>query len=384
MIKQIIIVDDERTVLRNLEKILKDETYKVTYFTTGHDALEYMSDQKVDMIISDAAMPEMDGETLLATVKMQYPEVIRVALCQINETRRITKLIERGLATQYLFKPWNKYEMKLSIKNILEMNIYLMDEENLGKINNLDELPSLPSLYMELTELLERDADMDDVAELISRDQAITSKILKIVNSAFYGRKTGNIIQAMMTLGLNNVKNIVLTNSFFTSSSDSMDKLWQHTIDTNRLCLAIYENCLNKRMPSLFGSAGLLHDVGRVILYIFHSDTYCKMIEEAENSEHILVNLELDSFHTTHQDIGAYLLNSWGLPYAYVEAAMFHHRPMDERVVNKELVSVVHLADYYATKVLSPDGTHNLLDQGVFEYLKISKEEVERLVNTMA
>ncbi|WP_240838961.1 response regulator [Acidaminobacter sp. JC074] len=383
MTKQIIIVDDERTVLRNFEKLLKKEPYKVTCFNKGHDALEYMANQNVDMIISDVAMPEMDGETLLATVKADHPKVIRVALSHLNENKRITRLIERGLATQYLFKPWNNYEMKLSIKNILEMNVYLMDEENLGKINNLEELPSLPSLYMELTDLLDKDADMDDVAELISRDQAITSKILKMVNSAFYGRKTGNIIQAMMTLGLNNVKNIVLTNSFFTTSSDSMDKLWQHTMDTNRLCLALYEKCLNKRMPSLFGSAGLLHDVGRVILYMFHNDDYNDLIKEAESTEYTLVNLELENFHTTHQDIGAYLLNSWGLPYAYVEAAMFHHRPMDERVINKELVSVVHLADYYATKVLSPDGTHNLLDQSVFDFLNVTREQVERVVESM-
>ena len=136
-------------------------------------------------------------------------------------------------------------------------------------------------------------------------------------------------------------------------------------------------------MPSLFGSAGLLHDVGRVIIYMFYNDEYCNLIKEAESTEATLVNLELDHFHSTHQEIGAYLLNNWGLPYAYVEAAMFHHRPLDERIVNQELVAVVHLADYYATKILSPDGTHNLLNQEVFERLKITREEVENLAQTL-
>jgi len=383
MDKKVLIVDDERTVLRGLEKLLKDESFHTTYLTNGIEALEYLETNKVDMIISDTRMPDMAGEVLLGEVKKRHPDVIRVALCHISENRRISKLIEKGLAKQYVFKPWDDVELKMSINSILEMSARLLDEENLGKINNLKDLPSLPSLYHELVLLMERDADIMEVSNLISRDQAIASKILKLANSAFYGRKTGNIKQAIMTMGLNNVKNIVLNNSFFKESSEALDKLWQHTIDTNRLCLAIYDQCLNKRIPSLFGSAGLLHDIGRVIMFMFHGDEYGPILEEKETSDKTLIDLEIEHFHSTHQDVGAFLLNSWDLPYAYVEAAMFHHRPLDERVVNQELISVVHLADYYATELLSNDETHNLLDQRVFERLNITRKEVETLVHSL-
>lgn len=383
MNKKLLVVDDERTILRGLEKLFVSEPYDTVYLTNGAEALEFLEHNRIDMIISDTHMPDMDGEILLAEVKRNYPDVIRVALCHISENRRIAKLIEKGLATQYVFKPWNDAELKMSIHSILDMTSRLLDETNLGMINKLEELPSLPTLYHELSELMENDADIDDVSALIARDQAIASKILKLANSAFYGRKTGNINQAIMTMGLNNVKNIVLNNSFFKNSSEAMDKLWQHTIDTNRLCIAIYDKCLNKRIPSLFGSAGLLHDIGRVILYMFYEAEYLPLLEEATTTEETLINLELKYFHSTHQEIGAYLLNSWELPYAYVEAAMFHHRPMDERIINQELVAVVHLADYYASKILSPDGTHNLLDQGVFERLNITRQEVEALVNAL-
>ena len=383
MNKKVLIIDDERTILRGLEKLLKDESFHTTYLTNGIEALEYLETNEVDMIISDTRMPDMDGETLLGEVKKRHPDVIRVALCHISENRRISKLIEKGLAKQYVFKPWDDVELKMSINSILEMSARLLDEENLGKINKLKDLPSLPSLYHELVLLMERDADIIEVSNLISRDQAIASKILKLANSAFYGRKTGNIKQAIMTMGLNNVKNIVLNNSFFKESSEALDKLWQHTIDTNRLCLAIYDQCLNKRIPSLFGSAGLLHDIGRVIMFMFHGDEYGPILEEKETSDKTLIDLEIEHFHSTHQDVGAFLLNSWDLPYAYVEAAMFHHRPLDERVVNQELISVVHLADYYATELLSNDETHNLLDQRVFERLNITRKEVETLVHSL-
>lgn len=383
MDKKVLIIDDERTILRGLEKLLKGESFHTTYLTNGAEALEFLENNEIDMVISDTNMPDMDGEILLSEVKRRHPDVIRVALCHISENRKITKLIEKGLAKQYVFKPWDDSELKMSINSILEMSARLLDEENLGKINKLKELPSLPSLYHELVLLMERDADIVEVSNLISRDQAIASKILKLANSAFYGRKTGNINQAIMTMGLNNVKNIILNNSFFKESSDAMDKLWQHTIDTNRLCLAIYDQCLNKRIPSLFGSAGLLHDIGRVIMYMFHGDEYGPILEENEKTEKMLIDLELEHFHSTHQDVGAYLLNSWDLPYAYVEAAMFHHRPLDERVVNQELISVVHLADYYATELSSDDNKNAMLDQRVFERLNITRKQVETLVHSL-
>jgi len=136
-------------------------------------------------------------------------------------------------------------------------------------------------------------------------------------------------------------------------------------------------------MPSVYGSAGLLHDIGKVILHLFYQTSYHKVLEEAREQEDDLTKLEIKTFNVTHQDLGAYLLNWWELPFAYVEAAMFHHRPFDKRVINHELVAVIHLADYYSVTLLSPDGTKNELIPEVFEFLKIDCEEVENLVKEL-
>jgi HD-like signal output (HDOD) protein len=383
MTKQVLIVDDERTILREIEKQLIDVSFTCMYAHDYEEAVEYLRINEFDMIISDIGIKNKEGLELLGYVKKNHPKTIRVALCHISENRRISKLIEKGYATEYIFKPWDGKRLKSTISHILEMEQRLLDEKTLGRINKLDELPSLPHLYHELTDLIEKDADIMEVANLISRDQAITLKILKLANSAFYGRKTGSINQAIMTMGLNNVRNIVLTNSIFKEASESMNNLWQHTIDTNRLCLAIYDRCLNKRIPSLYSSAGLLHDVGQVILYMFHEEEYLQLQKLAVEVDEPIVNIELSHFSSTHQDIGAFLLNSWGLPYAYVEAAMFHHQPMDERIVNQELVAVIHIADYYSSELLSPDGRHKTLDPRVFGRLNITREQVEQVVNSL-
>ena len=145
----------------------------------------------------------------------------------------------------------------------------------------------------------------------------------------------------------------------------------------------IYDRCLKKRIPGIFGSAGLLHDIGKVILHIFFQQSYQETLKDARKQEVTLADLEMEKYKVTHQDLGAYLLNWWELPFAYVEAAMFHHRPFDSRIINHELVGVIHLADYYSLKMMAPDGTKNDLNLKVFDMLEIKQEDVEAIVESL-
>lgn len=380
--KEIIIVDNERILLKDLQEILKDEPYEVFYTASGIAALEYLKTHTIEMIIADVTLLDVEAEELLSQVKSEYPKIIRVAMCYLNEQRRIAKMIEKGLAKQYLFKPWNE-DLKYEIRNILSVQERLLDANNLGKINELSELPSLPSLYVEVSKLVEKDVHIKKITTLISKDQAVASKILKIANSAYYGRKTGDIHEAVMTLGLNYVKNLILSNSLFNNPSHKMKILWEHTEITNRLCIAFYEQCLHKSIPTLFASVGLLHDIGRVLIYLLFEQEYKEMMMHIGNHSESLLDLEMKHFGATHQEIGAYLLNLWDLPHAYVEAAMFHHTPLDERVVNRELIAVVHLANYYAITQIQKADTHHRLDEQVFDILNLNEEDFLKVVETV-
>jgi len=384
--KVVLFVDDEKFILRSLKRLFKNEKYKTVFISNGQEALDYLGANRVDLIVSDIRMPGMDGYELLSEVKKRHPKVLRVALSGFTESKIIYKLIAKNIAKLYLFKPWDNNELKENIKRILEFEDVLMNNDLLELINNLDQLPALPKLYHDLTDLIERDADIEDVGRVIEKDQAISSKVLKLANSAFYGRKTGDLSQAIMGIGLNNLKNIVLSSSFIKGPPailEEVNTLWEHSINTNRLTHLIYEKCLKKKMPGVYGSAGLLHDIGKVILHLFYTDSYHDLLKEARLNESLLVGLELDKYNVTHQDIGAYLLNWWELPFAYVEAAMFHHRPFDKRIINHELIAVVHLADYYSMTHLIGDGTQNELDEKVFEFLDIQEKDVLALVEKM-
>lgn len=386
MKKTVMFVDDEIFILKSLKRLMKRQEFDSVFMNCGQEALTYLESNKIDLIVSDIRMPEMDGFELLTIIKEKYPKILRVALSGFTESRTIYKLIEKNVAKIYLFKPWDNFELKKNINRILEFEDVLSNGKLLELINNIDSLPVLPKLYTDIKILIDNDASIEDIGKLVEMDQGITSKVLKLANSAFYGRKTGNIAEAILGIGFNNLKNMVLTSSIFSGSKmdmDNLDRMWQHAINTNKLTLMIYEKLLHKKIPTIYGSAGLLHDIGKVILHIFYGDTYRDIISNADEGDNNLINLEFKAYNVTHQEVGAYLLNWWELPYSYVEAAMYHHRPSDERVVNYELVAVVHLANFYSLKFDTLENVHGYLDSRVFSKLDITKEGVEALLDDL-
>ena len=379
--KVVLFIDDENRTLKTLGSIFNDKEYKYMYKSSGLDALEYMKTNRVDLVCSDIMMPEMDGFNLLRVIKKTYPNVIRVAMTGMNRTKHIKKLTNENLAQLYIFKPWDDNELKMNIFKILKTQNMLYSPEVMMMLQSIESLPTIPEIYNRLNEMLRKDSPVEEISALIEEDQAIASVILRVANSAFYGRKTGNIKQAIMNIGLDNLNAIILANSVFQDLSDDMNivlDMWKHATNSNKLMTAIYSQCLKKSIPSLFASAGLLHDIGKVILY--HScDRYKDLLTASMEEKIPLLDLEVRTIGVTHQDLGSYLLNLWALPFAYVEVAMYHHRPLDYRIINRELVAVSHLAHYYSSVHLN-DREGDCLDEKVFTLLKLNKNDVENMI----
>lgn len=382
MPKKILFVDDEVQILKSLKRLFRGSGYEVFFADSGKLAIEVLEKQPVDLVISDIRMPEMDGFELLKYVKETYPLTLRVALSGFTDNRKIFTALENNLAKLYMFKPWENAELLSTIDKIFELEDILIDQDLLDMINNLDEIPSIPDLYTELSKMVEEDADIELISNKIEQDQAIASKILKVANSAFYGAKTGSINQAIMYIGLINVKNIVLTNSVFTNfghQSEYQNSLWEHVNLANKIVMLLYQRCLNKRIPNIYASAGLLHDIGKVILIHFFEEIYGEIITKSSDPENEKTRsqIEIDLLGVDHQQIGGYLLSWWEIPVPIVEAALYHHDPMNESIINRELVQVVHLANYYSWKHLNHGFTSEHLHLEVFQELALDREAVE-------
>lgn len=382
--KSILFVDDEVQILKALKRLFHNSNYEVVFAENAKEALQILTTQPVDLIVTDVRMPDMDGYELLRIVKEKYPLTLRVTLSGYTDSKNILKALEDNLAKLYIFKPWDNQELLTTIDRLFEVQALLNNTNLLALINNITDLPTVPTLYKDICQLIEEDSSIDHIAKKIEMDQSIASKILRVANSAFYGAKTGNIVQAIMYIGLTNVKNIVLSNSVFNefgSHKNMHFSLWEHVNITNKLMNAIYSRLLGKKVPNVFASAGLLHDVGRVIVLNYYMDLHEKMIDAAlEDPEKSITELEEEFVGTNHQYIGGYLLNWWEIPHPIVEAAMFHHDPLNPIVINKELVYVVHLANYYSWEILKDEVFKEHLEESVFDILEISKEDLLMIV----
>ena len=380
MAKSILFVDDEMQILKALKRLFRGKEYNVFFADSGIRALEILEENFIDLLISDIRMPNMDGFELLRIAKNKYPATLRVALSGFTDNKKIFSALDDNLAKLYMFKPWDNNELISTIDKIFTIEEVLKDENLLNLINNLDQLPTLPFLYKELSDLVEKDADIDLISKKIEEDQSIASKILKVANSAFYGAKTGSISQAIMYIGLLNVKNIVLTNSVFKTSSNQEyhNLLWNHVNLANKIMNIIYQKCLNKRIPNEYASAGLLHDIGRIIILNFFKEKYDVVISFINENPGIDISkVENQMMGFDHQKIGGYLLNWWEIPTPIVEAALFHHEPYNPAIINSELVMVVHLANYYSWYYLKGEIFKEKLDVRVFETLGVTQEFVE-------
>jgi len=375
MNKTILFVDDEKQILRALRRLFHKSEYTILLAESGKEALELLKEEKVDMMITDMRMPEMDGHKLLLLVKDLYPDILRIALSGYTDKKIVLSALDKNLAKIYLFKPWNNDELMRVIDSLFEFEAVLKDKNLLDLISKLSNLPTIPRLYSTISEMVEAEEPIGEISKVIEGDQAIASRILRIANSAYYGSKTGDIKQAIMFIGLVNVKNIILSNSVYQSNdsrSKRMEIEFAHSSLTNRLLNDIYSKLVKKTLPNDSKSAGLLHNIGRGVLMQNFRDLY--------KDEETDISQELEQLGISHQQVGAYILNWWELPLPIVESAMFHHNPNNKDIVNKQLVAVVHIAQYFAWKLLKPDA-HLDLSLEALELAGVSYDQVNDYIN---
>jgi DNA-binding NtrC family response regulator len=133
----VLLVDDEEMVVTSIKSFLMLETdYEVVAFTSPREALEYVKSKKVDLVISDYLMPDMDGIEFLAHVKDAQPEATRVLLTGYADKENAIKAINDVGLYQYIEKPWENEDLKLIIRNGLEKRVLLKRlEEKINEVN---------------------------------------------------------------------------------------------------------------------------------------------------------------------------------------------------------------------------------------------------------
>jgi HD-like signal output (HDOD) protein len=234
-------------------------------------------------------------------------------------------------------------------------------ETILNRLESIETLPTLPVVVQQINTLMARQANMSQIATVIARDQAIAGRVIRLVNSAFFGLRgrVSSIQQAIVMLGLNTVRNIVtgvaIVKTFRESGGPTgfdHEQFWLHCFASAMGAKAIAVR-LGKDEPEDFFLAGLLHDSGILVLDQFFHDAFMETIQCAHEESLASFEAEKKILGITHCDVGAFLLKRWKVPESLIHAARFHHEP---RFSNAELapwldiICAVHLSDSQASR----------------------------------
>jgi HD-like signal output (HDOD) protein/CheY-like chemotaxis protein len=355
MKKRILFVDDEPKLLELYEAMLSpmQGDWDLVFLTDPSAALERMDREPFDVLVTDMRMPGMTGAQLLNEVMRRHPRTSRIVLSGYAEQEVVAECL--GATHQYLSKPCTLGVLQSTIARIVALDQLLMNANLRGLVTRLRSLPSLPSLYFKIIRAVDSpDASMEQIGEIISKDLGMTTKILQLVNSAFFGmpRKVSNAKEAVQFLGVGMVRSLALSLHLFScfdparQRSFSVDRLWKHSLACGAYArlIAEAEHADSSFVDDAFVS-GMLHDVGKLMLAANLPDQYGEAVALAEQRNLPASEAEQAVFGATHSEVGAYLLGLWGLPAAVVEAVALHHTPGRTAVKGFSPLTAVHVAN---------------------------------------
>ena len=267
-----------------------------------------------------------------------------------------------------------------------------LEKSVIDRINSLQDLPSLPHILVKLMEACsDESGSLGDIATILSHDPSLCSKVLRLVNSAYYGlgSRVDGIDQAVAYLGTSAVKNIAVCSAVYQAfNSRKGDKafnlkvFWWHSLKC-ALLARIFAKEVAYGSPDEAFVAGLLHDIGKLVLWVNFSEKYTALIKKYVNRPEMLTAAE-SQLGATHSQIGAWLLDRWKFQSFVADSALYHHEPLERIAHALPLVQIVYTADKLAGQTVEgreeglrvAEKLHGFSQQQVIGFLARSDEEL--------
>lgn len=353
----ILFVDSEEDGLSGLRRGLghRRSDWDIHFASGCVEAIELMSTKPVDVIVADIQTPGVGGAGLLARVATLYPHCIQLVLSDRSEQQMIVRA--DGPPYQFLAKPCDADRLIKTIERACGLFSHLHDEGLQEIISGIDCLPSLPLIYHDLVRELEsEDTAVERVAAMIGSDLGMSSKVLQLVNSSFFGLPHHVTCpkHAVVLLGLNTIRPLALSAGTFSKFDApklvgySLARAIDHGLAVGMLArnIAEFETKDTSTIDDSF-IAGMMHDIGKLILATHLPDRFEEALTLADQTEQPLWRAEMAVLGTTHAAVGAHLLGLWGLPNSIVEAVALHHQPSLTSDDAFSPLTAVHMANAF-------------------------------------
>ncbi len=263
-------------------------------------------------------------------------------------------------------------------------------------VNNIGELPSIPDVAGKVISMVNNpDISFQEVAIEISKDQAITTNVLKLCNSAYFnrGKEISSVDRAVVTLGSKEVKDVVVlaaTKSLLDKSILGYDlaqgELWKHGLAVAVLSKKIAMMKNKKEAADIAFTGGIIHDVGKTILALYVQKTYNEIVSIVESKQIPFQMAEKEVMGFDHQEIGEHILNKWAFPEILKNIVKYHHQPDDAPDEFKQIVSIVHIANTICLMGgigIGSDGLYHELSDSAIKRIGLNNTELEKLYSDL-
>jgi putative nucleotidyltransferase with HDIG domain len=349
--KQILIADADPKAWEEVRQAL-GEGWTVVGAATGGAAMAQAQKQPFDVVVAKHDLAEVDGAELLNRLRETHPQTLRFIAADAARREEVMAQIQGR--HEFLTIPFER----AMLKSIIERSV----AEECGMSQNMRDLvgrirtfPTLPSLYLEVVNALKNPhASTEDIGLIIAKDMAMTTKLVQVLNSAYFGlpRTISDPTEAVGILGFETVKSLIMTVKLLSQYDKvkpvyfSIDNIWKHSTNVARAAktLALLETG-DAACSGHAYTAGLMHDVGKVILAANFDEQYNGAHRVARKQQVPLWEVEKDIFGASHGEIGAYLLGRWGMSEEVIKVATLHHHPLHAGDTSFTALTAVHVAN---------------------------------------
>ncbi|MFO0714723.1 MAG: response regulator [Sandaracinus sp.] len=326
----IVFVDDEPMALAALgNRLRKYRTkWEISFCTSGDEALGRMKVRPPVLVVADLGMPGMDGNELLHRVQRDCPQAVRIALSGQVAADAATRAL--SVAHQYLSKPCDVDQIVEIVERRQRLDALFGNPEVVALVAASPTLPPAPRTYAKLTSLLALARwTLDDIVEVVEADAVLTAKLIQVAASPFFGfrRPIASVREAVRVLGVTMVQRLALgleaEQDFPPIPFDVLD-VEEHARHSSKVAARAAELATREESMDAY-VAGLVHDLGRLVLAMTKPDDLKAIRAIAPNDEEAQLALERSRLGFGHPELGAALLALWGLPNTLVTAVMSHH-----------------------------------------------------------
>jgi putative nucleotidyltransferase with HDIG domain len=332
-VRHILFVETEGDSLLALMRDLagSHHDWQIVRIAEADAALELLSQRAFCVVMANFGGQQEECQRFLHNVQKLTPEVMRFAL--LPDAAGTHGSFELESAYQCFPMHCPGTEIVVAMSRGIDVWLQCRKNERLAHLlSDLGNIPTPPRLYFEIREELNSpNSDSKTIARIVSTDPLISAKILKVANSGFYAvpRSVTEMRDAITLLGVDTIATLVLATHVFNRMpvpGVNLDALWKHCLTVSVMAQQIVLQEGGDRLAvSIAGVAGLLHDIGELILLAKLPDIYYPMIRRFAGDGDARLAMELERFGVTHAQLGAHVLSLWSLPDAVVQAVALHH-----------------------------------------------------------